>query len=918
MPRNASRATAVARNPRDQRSSSDILKPPPATSLPRFLKSKCLPKVNELASRFAQYDGQPPRSAVMENLRFVRNRLLPYLEFDVAKEMTPKLAAYGVEEMLHNLKDPQNRLPRDVAEYADGLYQKFEVESWDATPKPKALVFTGELPPEDHAIWGVDGIMHGAAMTKEPGKKLDYKFDPRYSDERIDGEVYGHNGLRVGDWFPKLIIANFRGAHSQLQRGICGDENNGAYSILISNHYSGLDMDEGDVLYYSAEGAKGKDAREKFDLKANQAMAASQRSGNPVRVLRSAKGARNRHFAPSRGIRYDGLYDVTEMRVLVNDKGSFYQRFKLERRGGQPTLESIRHIPTEQQRQDFERIKEAWSRLPRRRSNRKYIWTSRERRTNLELSQTVEDVAPEAAGSMEHNQNIMKGEDVDTITSNSDGYRPESYLEPIYSVIPKNQKIVIILIVAVSSMFSPLTGAIYLPALDSIASDLKVKPELVNLSITTYQIFQGLAPSFIGCLSDVKGRRIAYITTFSIYLVANLALALQDSYPALMVLRCLQSAGSSTTIALGSATVTDLYTRAERGTWSGYTTLGVSLGPALGPVIGGLLDQYLGWHSIFWFLFIFGGILTVTIVVMLPETGRSVVGNGSVPPSKWNRSIMQWYRARNGKPINGGEFHAEDASTIQTHRRRPSPMSSLYILLELEGGITLVFGAFFFAGYFMVMTTLSEQLDIRFGFSPAVTGLCYLPLGVGSMISRWSAGKLFDYNFRRHARLLGQPLDLSRQQAIETFPIERIRLEVCIPMVYISCGTVLAYAWTMETQSNLAGIEVALFFMGLFSSGVQQGLNTLVLDTHPDTPATATASNNLFRCLLSAGGTAVAPFMIDKTGIGLMGVFISGVWLVLSPCLWLVMLRGQKWREDEQARQEMKGARKGQSECETG
>lgn len=512
----------------------------------------------------------------------------------------------------------------------------------------------------------------------------------------------------------------------------------------------------------------------------------------------------------------------------------------------------------------------------------------------------------------------MKEQAVDTITSNSEEGQPLPELEPIYSVIPRKQKMVIVLVVTVSSMFSPLTGAIYLPALDSIASDLKVKPSLVNLSITTYQIFQGLAPSFIGSLSDVKGRRIAYITTFSIYLVANLALALQDSYPALMVLRCLQSAGSSATIALGSATVSDLYTRAERGTWSGYTTLGVSLGPAIGPVIGGLLDQYLGWHSIFWFLFIFSGIVTIVMVVMLPETGRSVVGNGSVPPKKWNRSVMQWYRARKGKAINGGECHAEDASTIQKYKRRPNPLSSLLILLEPEGGITLGFGAFFFAGYFMVMTTLSEQLDTRFGFSPAITGLCFLPLGIGAMISRWLAGKLFDYNFRRHARLLGHSLDLSRQQAIETFPIEKIRLEVCLPMVYISCGTMLAYTWTMETQSNLAGIEVALFFMGLFFSGVQQGLNTLIVDTHPDTPATAMAANNLFRCLLSAGGTAVAPFMIDKVGLGFMGVFISGIWLVLSPCLWLVLLRGQKWREDEQAREEQEGGEKRQSKGEVG
>lgn len=485
---------------------------------------------------------------------------------------------------------------------------------------------------------------------------------------------------------------------------------------------------------------------------------------------------------------------------------------------------------------------------------------------------------------------------------------------PPYSVFPKKQKVAIILVVAFSGLFSPLTSAIYLPALNDIASDLGVKTSLVNLTITTYQIFQGLAPSFIGSLSDVRGRRVAYITTFSIYIVANLALALQNNYPALMVLRCLQSAGSSATIALGSATVADLVTRAERGTWLGYTTLTISLGPALGPVIGGLLNQYLGWHSIFWFLLIFSGIVTLVMIIILPETGRAVVGNGSIRPKKWNLSVLQLWRIRKGRPLNGGQEYPEELSTIQKPKKRPNPLSSLLILFEREGGITLGFGAIFFAGYFMVMTTLSEQLTDRFGFSSVITGLCYLPLGFGSLISRWSAGKLFDYNFRRHARLLGQPLDFSRQQAIEIFPIERIRMEVCLPMVYISCGTVLAYAWTMETKSSLAGIEVSLFFMGLFFSGVQQGLNTLVVDTHADIPATATAANNLFRCLVSAGGTAVAPYMIEKIGIGYTGVFISGVWLCFSPCLWLVMFKGKKWREEDKAKQQKKEAEKLQAQ----
>lgn len=68
---------------------------------------------------------------------------------------------------------------------------------------------------------------------------------------------------------------------------------------------------------------------------------------------------------------------------------------------------------------------------------------------------------------------------------------------------------------------------------------------------------------------------------FVVYLAANIGLSLQNNYGALMVLRCLQSSGSSCTIALGSAVVADLSTHAERGKYIGYATMDVTLGPAL-------------------------------------------------------------------------------------------------------------------------------------------------------------------------------------------------------------------------------------------------------------------------------------------------------------------------------------------------
>lgn len=109
------------------------------------------------------------------------------------------------------------------------------------------------------------------------------------------------------------------------------------------------------------------------------------------------------------------------------------------------------------------------------------------------------------------------------------------------------------------------------------------------------------------------------------YIVANIGLALQDNYAALFVLRCIQSTGSSATIAMCSAVVADVATPAERGKYMGAAFSGSLLGPAIGPVIGGVLAEFLGWQAIFWFLAILGAAFMLVFAVFLPETGTRLI-----------------------------------------------------------------------------------------------------------------------------------------------------------------------------------------------------------------------------------------------------------------------------------------------------
>ena len=172
-----------------------------------------------------------------------------------------------------------------------------------------------------------------------------------------------------------------------------------------------------------------------------------------------------------------------------------------------------------------------------------------------------------------------------------------------------------------------------------------------------------------------------------------------------------------------------------------------NIATAIGPVLGGALQGYAGWNWIFWFLSLLSGSCLILLVLLLPETARSIVGNGSLKVSGVHRSMLSYLQSSNPSSSPKNIEAPESGPTVpvgQSNRNEskiPNPLESLKFLYAKDCAlITLIFGIFY-----MNLSSLQASTSTLFiglyDITEFQAGLIYLPSGIGSCIGAYGAGK---------------------------------------------------------------------------------------------------------------------------------------------------------------------------------
>lgn len=323
------------------------------------------------------------------------------------------------------------------------------------------------------------------------------------------------------------------------------------------------------------------------------------------------------------------------------------------------------------------------------------------------------------------------------------------------------------------------------------------------------------------------------------------------------------------------------------------------LGQGVGPVFGGILSQYLGVSAIFWGLAIVSGISMMSIICFLPETLRPIAGNGTVPLHGVYKPLI-YYVTGQKDAIEGAQPTGKKAQVTWKTIFEP-----LTFLGEADVFLTLLYGSIVYTVWSMVTSSTSALFEEMYGLNTLEIGLTFLGNGAGCMTGSYTIGYLMDFNYKKTEREYCQQHNLLAGTRITTkshpgFPIEyaRTRNTWWITVIFVICVAV----YGLSLRTHLA-VPITLQFMIAYGSTAIFTLNSaLVIDLYPGASASATAVNNLMRCLIGAGGVAAVQYIIDALTPLYTFLLLAGIVIISIPLLFVVARWGPGWRHKRNGR----------------
>ncbi|KAK6200536.1 synaptic vesicle transporter [Scheffersomyces amazonensis] len=395
---------------------------------------------------------------------------------------------------------------------------------------------------------------------------------------------------------------------------------------------------------------------------------------------------------------------------------------------------------------------------------------------------------------------------------------------------------------AVKWVYTGVLGAIcFVVALGSaiVTGDLTdpaeyfgVSEEVIILSsVTVFVIGFGVGPLVFAPVSEEVGRKPVYVVTLFVAVIFIIPCALAKNIATLLICRLIDGIAFSAPMTLIGGSLADIWEGKDRGVAMAIFSAAPFLGPVCGPVFGGLLGDYTStWRWVYWCFLIVAGVFYVIFISIVPETHAGTLLK--------SRAKMLRKKTGDSRYRSLNELQIRSFSEVaKTSLLRPFVLLSELIVTLITLYMSVVYGLlymFFFAYPVIFME--------GHGFSATITGLMFLPIGLGVVISTLAA-PLFNNDYNRRAQVYRDRGEL---------PPAELRL---IPMM-ISCWFVPAglfsFAWSSYPTVSWAGPCFSGIAVGFGFCCLYNPANNYIVDSYQHYAASALAAKTFVRSIWGA------------------------------------------------------------------
>ena len=405
-------------------------------------------------------------------------------------------------------------------------------------------------------------------------------------------------------------------------------------------------------------------------------------------------------------------------------------------------------------------------------------------------------------------------------------------------------------------------------ALPSIKHDLHFSVQSLQWVVSGYVLTYGGLLLLAGRAADLVGRRRILVSGLVLFALASLAGGLAQTEGLLVAARLAQGAGAAMMSPAALSVLTTTFTnRRDRNLALGAWAAVPGLAGASGVVLSGILTQGPGWRWIFYLNVPVAILVGLGALVLLGGEPRGRRRSGfDVPGAVLVTAGMLlliyalirapeigWSAAETISGLAGAAVLL--AAFVATERRASTPLVPFSIFRIKGLAAANVTQLITFSGLYSMFFFLSLYMQSVLGYSPSHTGLAYLPLTAGFMISAGIATPLVPRIGTKPVIVGGALVASGGLYFLSHVPVDGAFVANLLPgivLVALGAGAVFTGVTTAATEgvpADHAGVASGLLnasmqFGGAFGlavlSAVATGRTGAVLDSGGGLPLALT------------------------------------------------------------------------------